>query len=285
MTDKDDRSEHASEADTVRSDLVRLRRRAEKIACGKALESSEKLEDLAPEEIKQVLYELRVHQIELEMQNEELRTTQVALDIARMRYFDLYDMAPIGYITVNREGLILEANLTAAGLLGVPRGSLVKQALSRFIHKDDMDSYYLHRKKLFTTSESQVCELRMVSNNSISFWAHLTANLAQESPDVAVCRMMISDITERKQAEAKLQKAMEDIQTLHGILPICMSCKKIRDDDGYWNQVEVYIRDRTDAEFTHGLCPECMKKLYTSLDQDDHGPGPSRPGPKSAPNN
>ena len=77
------------------------------------------------------------------------------------------------------------------------------------------------------------------------------------------------DITQRKQTEEDrerlikdLQKALLEVKTLSGFLPICMSCKKIRDDKGYWEQVEVYIRDHSEAEFSHGICPDCLKKLY-----------------------
>jgi two-component system CheB/CheR fusion protein len=74
------------------------------------------------------------------------------------------------------------------------------------------------------------------------------------------------DITERKRAEDALQKAFDEIRTLQGIIPICAKCKQIRDDQGFWSQVEVYIRDHTEAEFSHGLCPECAKELYPDLD-------------------
>jgi PAS domain-containing protein len=97
------------------------------------------------------LHELRVHQIELEMQNEELRRTQEELEASRERYFDLYDLAPVGYFTLSEQGLILEANLTAAKLLGVARSALVKQPLSRFILPEDQDIHYLHRKALLET--------------------------------------------------------------------------------------------------------------------------------------
>lgn len=79
---------------------------------------------------------------------------------------------------------------------------------------------------------------------------------------------LLSDITVRKGVGAKLQKAMDDIRTLHGILPICANCKNIRDDQGYWKRVEVYISERTKAEFSHGLCPDCMKKLYSEYEED-----------------
>ena len=84
------------------------------------------------------------------------------------------------------------------------------------------------------------------------------------------------DITQRKQTEEdrerlikELQKALSEVKTLSGFLPICMSCKKIRDDKGYWEQVEVYIRDHSEAEFSHGICPECFKKLYPGETSDD----------------
>jgi PAS domain S-box-containing protein len=78
---------------------------------------------------------------------------------------------------------------------------------------------------------------------------------------------------ERKRAEAEkekliiqLQKALSEVKQLSGLLPICASCKKIRDDKGYWNQIETYIRDRSEAEFTHGICPDCFKKLYPDIE-------------------
>lgn len=83
------------------------------------------------------------------------------------------------------------------------------------------------------------------------------------------------DISKRKQAEeererliGELQKALVNIKTLRGLIPICSNCKKIRDDKGYWQQVEVFVRDHSEAEFSHGICPECMKKLYPSHDKD-----------------
>jgi sigma-B regulation protein RsbU (phosphoserine phosphatase) len=75
----------------------------------------------------------------------------------------------------------------------------------------------------------------------------------------------------------ELRQALDQIKTLRGIVPICASCKKIRDDQGYWSQVEVYVRDHTEAQFSHGICPECMKKLYPEFAQDDDGNEPRRP--------
>lgn len=73
---------------------------------------------------------------------------------------------------------------------------------------------------------------------------------------------------EREKLVRELQEALDKIKTLRGIIPICASCKKIRDDKGYWNQIEAYIRDHSDAEFSHGLCPECAKKIYPGYFND-----------------
>jgi hypothetical protein len=80
------------------------------------------------------------------------------------------------------------------------------------------------------------------------------------------------DITERKRAEeererliGQLQNALAEVKTLSGLLPLCSSCKRIRDDKGYWQQIEAYIRDHSEAEFSHSVCPECAKKLYPEV--------------------
>ena len=145
-----------------------------------------------------------MHQIELEMQNEELRRAQGELEASRARYFDLYDLAPVGYFTLSEQGLILEANLTAAGLLGVARSALVKQPLTRFILPEDQDIYYRHRKQLFETGAPQVYELRMLRADAAPFWARMEATAAQDADGAPVCRAVMSDITTRKQAEEKL---------------------------------------------------------------------------------
>ena len=147
----------------------KFRQRAEEIARLKAVQSPDDIETLSSEDTRKILHELRVHQIELEMQNEELRKVQSELETGRIRYLDLYDMAPVGYLTLTEKELILEANLTAATLLGVDRTTLIHQPISRFIFKEDQDIYYLHRKQLFESGKLQVCEMRMVPENKPFF--------------------------------------------------------------------------------------------------------------------
>ena len=78
-----------------------------------------------------------------------------------------------------------------------------------------------------------------------------------------------TEIDERQKLISKLEKALREIKALSGILPICSHCKKIRDDKGYWNQLESYVRDHSDAEFSHGICPECMRKFYPDMSDED----------------
>src|SRR5664280_1053093 len=144
--------------------------------------------------------------------NEEMSRAQAELDAARGRYFDLYDLAPIGYCTLNDHGLIMEANLTAAALLNLARERLVGQLLNRFILKEDQDIYYLNNKQLWDTCEPQTCELRMVKKNGTSFWAHLTATIAKEEGGATECRVVMSDFTERKQVEAQREEALEALR-------------------------------------------------------------------------
>ena len=121
---------------------IELRHRAE------AAVSSNSQESLTPEATAALLYELRVHQIELEMQNEELRRTQLELEVSRSRYFDLYDRAPVGYCTTSEEGKIPEINLTLATLLGESRDRLIDQLLSRFIAVEDADMFHLLKRRI-----------------------------------------------------------------------------------------------------------------------------------------
>ena len=77
--------------------------------------------------------------------------------------------------------------------------------------------------------------------------------------------IIIRDVSRLEKTTARLQEALDNIETLEGLLPICANCKNIRDDDGYWQQVEVYIRQHSKVEFSHSICPECAHKLYPGL--------------------
>ncbi len=192
-----------------------LRQQAEKIILQEnPAPSLDTLKDLSPEAVRKMLHELWVHQIELEIQNEELRQAQLLIDHARARYFDLYDQAPVGYCTLDKQDLILEANLTAATLLGVDRHTLTRQPIERFILKADQDIFYLHRKQLDQSGKLQSCELRMVKHDGTQIWVQLAEAAAQEVDDKLLYRIVLSDITERKKNEAELDQHRHHLEQL-----------------------------------------------------------------------
>jgi len=200
-----------------------LRRQAEAVAREMAALSPDNLASLSPGERLETLLELRVHQVELEMQNEELRRAQAELDAARARYFDLYDLAPVGYCTVSEQGLILEANLTLAALLGVARGALVERPLRRFVLKQDEDIYYRHIRQLFETAAPQSYELRMVKTDGTQFWAHLDATAAQDEGGAPVCRVVLSDSPERERAEEALRYHHQMLEAILDNIPVMIA--------------------------------------------------------------
>ena len=156
---------------------------------------------------KQIEESLRVHQIELEMQNHELQQAQEELAQAEARYFDLYELAPVGYCTVSEKGVILQANLAAANLLCMDRRELLQHLLFHFILREDRDSYYLLCKQL-VEGESRAGELRMVRNDNTPVWVHLAISLYSDG-DTRVFRIALSDISRLKQAEELSRKNEE----------------------------------------------------------------------------
>ena len=175
--------------------LQTLRERAEEIARGQVGLQADPT--LTYDDMQRALHELQVHHIELEMQNDQLRTTQLALDAERARYFDLYDLAPIGYCTVSQTGLILQANLKAATLLGKARGALVHQPLSHYFAKTSQDTYYLCRKRVEETAQAQQCELQLARSGTDLQWISLAISPAPEGAGSAELRMTLTDQTDR----------------------------------------------------------------------------------------
>ncbi len=197
-----------------------LRRQAQIIALKNFAQKPEDLTALSSDDISRKLHELRVYQVELEIQNEELRAVQAELEESRARYFDLYDLAPVGYCTLSKKGLILETNLTAAALLGLDRSKLVKKPISRFILKEDQDIYYLLHKKLFETGEPQECELRLLKADGTALWTHLRGSTVQAKDEEASnrCRVVINDISKRKQADEQLLRVLSEKDKLFSII-------------------------------------------------------------------
>ncbi|MFH1743899.1 MAG: PAS domain S-box protein [bacterium] len=187
-------------------DLHKLRKRAEAALKGK----SPLPRSLSNDEMEIVLEELRTHQIKLEMQNEDLRRAQEELVESRNRYSDLYDFAPVGYVTLTEKCLICDTNLTFADMLGVEKKSLVNRPLSKFILNEDQDAFCLYRKNLIETKKRQACELRMRKEDGSPFWVGMESGLVEDADgDRIQLRCAVSDITERKRLEEQLRQAQK----------------------------------------------------------------------------
>ena len=180
-----------------------LRTHAEKIIRKKAEISAWDTDGMTLEQIEQTLYELRVHQVELELQNEELRRVQAELEASKAHYFDFYNLAPVGYCTISETGFLLEANLVIARWLGLTRSKLTRTTFDRYILRTDVDIFYSLQKRLFATNEPQECELRLVKPDKTALWVNLTASNHLGPDGTSECRLVVSDISERKQTEEK----------------------------------------------------------------------------------
>ena len=204
---------------TSRPQSAELRRRAEFQATSAPVSSAEPL-DPSPETLRRSLHELRVHQIELDMQHEELLKTQAELETARARYFDLYELAPVGYCQVSEDGLITEANLALATLLNLPRADLISAPITRFIHRDDQDRFYLLRRRLAASEALSVsgarqsCELRLTRPDQTWLWVQLESTAATDEAGRPAQWIVISDSTDRKKAADALREQEQTLRSL-----------------------------------------------------------------------
>lgn len=178
--------------------------RAEESQQERIMQPPESMEALSIEAVQQLIHDLQVQQIELEMQNNELRRIQSELDDARSRYFDMYEYAPGGYFLLNEQGQLVEANSSFAALLGIEKKILIDQPLTRFICSEDQDKYYLHRVRLLKHGVTPACELRLKRGDGTIFWVRLEANVLQNANGTSMVRGMGLDITDLKLAQAEV---------------------------------------------------------------------------------
>ncbi len=191
--------------DNLDNSLSELRQEVEKKVSEQGNRFAE-LPEISHEEMRRRVHELRVHQIELEMQNEELRSLRNELESERDKYCDLYDFAPVGYFTIDTNGGIQEANLTGASFLGEERRRLFGTSFYRFILKEDHDLFYRHQQLVSKTEGSQTCELRMKKKDGVQFHARLKS-LAVPSGKGNFIRTVVSDISEQMRMESRLRHA------------------------------------------------------------------------------
>ncbi|MDQ1239976.1 MAG: hypothetical protein QG577_2162 [Thermodesulfobacteriota bacterium] len=189
-----------------------LRARAEELLRHKVAE----IEDLSgpfQEDVQKLVHELHVHQIELEMQNDELRRAQLELEKARDKYQDLYDYAPVGYLMLDKSALVLEANLAVAGLLVIERRSLVGTPLTRFVDKEAQDTFYFHRTQVLETGDTQKCVVKFMRPDGSWFHGEVQSIRVKDSHDeVSRLRSSIADVTEKILAEVVLQESHDELE-------------------------------------------------------------------------
>jgi PAS domain S-box-containing protein len=184
-----------------------LRQRAEKRLSKKPAN----LRKMPAEDIEKLMHELQVHQVELEMQNDELRRVQEEIEGSRSKYSDLYDYAPVGYFIFDHKGQILEANLTGARLLGVERPLLIRKPFNLFVMRDFLNLFRSHHLKVLKSTALETCKLQLRKKDGTSFFAQLESLPIKDTQgDFRQIRSAVTDITER----TRLQKRSSHLATL-----------------------------------------------------------------------
>jgi PAS domain S-box-containing protein len=179
-----------------------LRGRAEK-----KLAANRKKKAISSIDARKLVHELQVHQIELEMQNEELRLAQTAIEESRARFSDLYDFAPVGYVTLDNNGIVLEANLTMSRLTGFDRGFLLNKPFHLFIAREDKDAFFAYFKRLIASDASMTLEAGLVKKDNSFFSAQFESigfNATNKSDRYFF--LAIFDVTKRKKMEYEIRR-------------------------------------------------------------------------------
>ncbi len=188
------------------------------------------------------------------------------------RFRDLANNSPTA-ICILREDRYLYVNSSWEDLTGYSREEAQTLNPLMVVHPDMRDQVRIRAgDRIKGNQVPRRYEMKGINKRGDVLWLDFSGTVIQYDKNPAVLSLAV-DITDRKQAEEErerlineLQIALENIKTLRGLLPICANCKKIRDDKGYWNQIEGYIERHSDALFSHGLCPECMDEIYSDQD-------------------
>jgi PAS domain S-box-containing protein len=195
----------------------KLRVRAEKFLAAGGLG----LRQSPPDDVLNLVHELQVHQIELEMQNEELLRAQEAITESGNRYADLYDFAPVGYVTLDPQGLIIEVNLTGARLLGAPRNLLLQKPFILFVAPGDRQAFYAYLKRLPAGGAPQSSELEINPHQGPPGAVSLESlAMVEAGGEVIQYRMAFTDITRRRKAEDDLRRSEETFRLLYEKAPL-----------------------------------------------------------------
>jgi PAS domain S-box-containing protein len=214
--------------------------------------------------------ERRVRDLEKEASGR--RKAEAALRESEVRLKTVLDTIQAGIVVIDPEThIIVGVNAAAACMLGASRQEILNTVCHKCICAaengqcpiTDLGEHFDNAEQVLLTAKGErIPILKTVVSVTLAGRKHLLESFL--------------DITERKRAEEErerlieeLQEALAKVKTLSGLLPICASCKRIRDDRGYWQQIEAYIQEHSDAEFSHSVCPECARKLYPEIFQDE----------------
>ncbi len=195
------------------------------------------------------------------------KQTEEKLRQSEERFRRIFEDSPLGMIIVAPNYKLLKANKAFCAMLGYTEEEIVGRSMQELTHPEDREkSAEASQRVLAREIPHFHLEKRYVKKNKESLWTELVATTIHDQ-EGGYALGMIKDITERKVAErereqliSQLKEALSKIKTLRGLIPICAWCKKIRDDAGYWTRVETYIREHSNASFTHCICPTCLKK-------------------------
>ena len=182
------------------------------LAEAKVKKTFDSLNGLTPLKAKILFHELEVHQVELEMQNEELRETQLRLQEAYDQYADLFDFAPVGYLLLDEKGIVKNINLTACILLGTERADIKNKDFYTYLSSGESDKLYLALREAFHTEVNPSFELQIKPNDRYSFTALFQSTLnANEDRTKSLCRLSMQDVTKLRKAET-LERQYENLQ-------------------------------------------------------------------------
>lgn len=192
------------------------------------------------------------------------------------RFRRMVTTANEGIISLNADWQITYTNAHLDEMLGYNTWELLGKSIETILWEGDLVDFQKRKQERQQGTNSKF-ERKFQTKQGLDLCTIVSATaIFNSNGEFAGSFGMITDITALKRTEeqlnqklSELNQALDQVKTLKGILPICMSCKKIRDDQGYWEQVEVYVRDHTEAEFSHGICPSCIKELYPGF-----APGP-----------
>jgi PAS domain S-box-containing protein len=203
----------------------------------------------------------------------ERRQTEERLRESEALYRSILNASPDDITIADLEGTVLMVSPNAVAMFGFrDEAQGLGRKVTDFLVPEDRERAMSRVAMLLRGVPSGPSEYRGLRLDGTTLDIEVNSALIRDGEGRPSKLVVIArDITARKQTEAELQKAHEQIRTLRGLLPICMHCKKIRDDRGHWSPVEVYVRERTDAEFSHGICPQCLAARYPELPQDEDG--------------